>query len=81
LIVLPPVGGIMSVIHTVVLRVLPYRGPITAIALGASLATALVFIMHAPEWRAAVIGAGAIYGAIIGIMDTASSPEKSDKRA
>jgi hypothetical protein len=65
------IGGITSVTHTLVLRMLPYRGPIASIALGTALGIAAAFVLRNTMFPArALILSGMIYGAAIGVIDT-----------
>ena len=76
-----PIGGVMSVTHTLALRVMPYRGPIVSIALGAALGVVLTLIFGTSDLpKYALVWAGAIYGLIIGIIDFSAPPEKVRKK-
>ena len=73
------IGGLTSVIHTVVLRLLPYRGPIVSTALGTLLGSATAFVLRDSMIPIRpMILAGLIYGFVIGIMEPSLAEKKVD---
>ena len=73
-------GGVMSVAHTLVLRVLPYRGAVASIALGALIGLAASFFLSRPaQLNSPLVKAGALYGLIIGMMNFLNPPKKTTK--
>lgn len=74
------IGSIVSVTHTLLLRMLPYRGPIVSTALGALLGIAAAYVLrNAMLPRPAVIFAGVTYGFIIGIIELSIAQEKAEQ--
>ncbi|MGZ5138070.1 MAG: hypothetical protein ACXWCX_09730 [Burkholderiales bacterium] len=74
------IGGLISVTHTLVLRMLPYRGPIVSTALAGLLGFAAAYVLRDSMMpgRGLVI-AGVVYGAIIGVIDFSIAQEKASK--
>ena len=68
-------GSIASVVHSLVLQILPWRGPITSTALGAAVGSAAAFLLRTGMERpnAAVIWSGVVYGLLTGIIDSWTS--------
>jgi hypothetical protein len=86
------IGGLISVTHTLVLRMLPYRGPIVSTALAGLLGFAAAYVLRVSFPEAAASGvldsmmpggglvvAGVVYGAIIGVIDFSIAQEKASK--
>ena len=74
------VAGVISVTHTLVLRLLPYRGPIVSTALGGLLGfAAAYFLRDSMMPKRGLVIAGVVYGAIIGAIDSSIAQEKAAK--
>ena len=73
------IGSVMSVTHTLVLRVLPYRGPIVSTALGTLLGVAGAYVLRNAMLPGPAVGfAGVLYGFIIGIIDLSIAQAKAE---
>jgi hypothetical protein len=67
-----------SALHTIVLRLLPYRGPFVSTVLGALIGLATMLAMYdsaAPNRK--LIYMGALYGLIVGVIEFGMPPEKT----
>jgi len=70
---------IASVIHSIILQILPYRGPIASTALGGAMGfTATLFWGAGPDVpHSALILAGVIYGLLIGVIESSGMTAKT----
>lgn len=74
------IACIASVIHSLILQILPYRGLIVSTALGAAIGFVAALVMRTNSYlpNRALIWSGVIYGLVIGVIDFATprSPKK-----
>jgi MFS family permease len=78
--VIPFTGVAMafSALHSIILRLLPYRGPIVSTVLGALIGLATMLVAYSsPVPNRKLIYVGAIYGLIVGAIEFVMPPEKT----
>jgi hypothetical protein len=78
--VIPFAGVAMafSALHSIILRLMPYRGPIVSTVLGALIGLGTMLATYdSPAPNRKLIYVGAIYGLIVGAIEFAMPPEKT----
>jgi len=76
-----PVAGIgmaFGALHSIILRLMPYRGPIVSTVVGGLIGLATMLVAYdSPAPNRKLIYIGAIYGLIVGAIEFAMPPEKT----
>ena len=72
------VGMGFGALHSIILRLMPYRGPIVSTVIGALIGLATMLATYnSPAPNRNLIYIGAIYGLIVGAIEFATPPEKT----
>ena len=65
-------------LHAIILRLLPYRGPIVSMAIGGLIGLATLLATHnSPAPNRKLIYVGVVYGLIVGAIEFAMPPQKT----
>jgi len=72
------IGMLFGALHAIIVRLMPYRGPIVSTVIGGLIGFATMLATdNSPSPNRTLIYAGALYGLIVGVIELAMPPAKT----